>query len=158
MLEISLQTDHPQWKKILQKSRKDFTRALQVTFDALDVPKKDFTVAVSFISDAEMQSLNAQYRNKDKPTNVLSFPMIEDFADLDQWPGPAELGDIVIAYETTSNEAELEDKTIQDHTTHLLVHGLLHLFGYDHMNKKDQKEMEEFEIEILVGLGIADPY
>jgi probable rRNA maturation factor len=158
MLEISFHIQHHPWKKILTKSRKDFELALHKAFDALILPKKQFAVAISFISDNEMQTLNAQYRGKDKPTNVLSFPMIEDFSDLKRWPEPLELGDIVLAYETTSQEAFDEGKSLSDHTSHLLIHGLLHLFGYDHMTKKDAKEMEGLEVAILAELGIENPY
>ena len=158
MLDISFLSNYTPWKKILTSSRKDFKIALEAAFDALDLPKKEFSVAVSFIGDAEIQQLNAQYRHKDKATNVLSFPMIDDFSDLKKMPTPIILGDIVIAYETVLREAQQEDKSLKDHVSHLLIHGLLHLFGYDHMNKKDAKEMEDLEIQILAEIGISNPY
>ena len=158
MLQISFDIADPKWKKLVSGHQKIFKQALEQTFDALELPERDFAVAVSFINDAEIKSLNAQFRHKDKATNVLSFPMIEDFANYPDFPGPIELGDIVLAYETIEKEAVMEDKKIADHVTHLLVHGMLHLFGYDHMNKKDEREMEELEIEILAKLGINDPY
>jgi probable rRNA maturation factor len=160
MIDIAFQTEHASWKKTLRHSRAQLTRALQTTFNALELPKRKFSVAVSLTSDAEMQQLNNQYRQKNKPTNVLSFPMIDDFSVLGKIPKAIdiELGDIVLAYETTAREALEQDKTLQDHVSHLLVHGLLHLFGYDHMSKKDAREMEELEIRILAELGIADPY
>lgn len=158
MLQIEFHINDPRWKKILTKSRAGFTRALEQTFNSLVLPKRDFAVAVTLMNDAEIQELNAQFRHKDKPTNVLSFPMMDDFANFPKFPGPLELGDIVLAYETIEREAAMEDKTFHDHVSHLLVHGLLHLFGYDHMTKKDEAEMEGLEIVILEEIGIANPY
>lgn len=160
MLDISYQIKSPKWKKLISASRNSFTAALQLTFDALELSDHEFSVSVSFITDAEIKKLNAQYRHKDKATNVLSFPMIDDFTILNHIPTdmPIELGDIVLAFETVVHEAKMEDKTLEDHVSHLLVHGLLHLFGYDHMNKKDEKEMESLEVSILSEIGISNPY
>lgn len=161
-LSISFYPKSAKWKKLLTSFRPLFDRTLQACFDALELPGRDFAVAVSLVSDAEIQAMNAQYRAKDKPTNVLSFPMIDDFSVLDKQPAiPGmliELGDIVLAFETIAREAEMEGKSVSDHVAHLLVHGMLHLFGYDHMTAKDAKEMEGLEIAILESLGIADPY
>lgn len=104
--------------------------------------------------DAHIRVLNRQWRDQDKPTNVLSFPAADED---DDEPGPL-LGDVVVAHETTAREATEEGKTFEDHFTHLLVHGLLHLFGYDHIEDEEAEEMEAFETEILAGLGVADPY
>lgn len=105
-------------------------------------------VSILLTDDAAVQTLNRNYRGKDKPTNVLSFPQDDDVM----------LGDIAMAYETLAREALEQDKTFQDHFTHLLVHSVLHLLGYDHEEKHDQKEMEKQEIDILHGLGISNPY
>jgi len=160
MLELSFHIADPKWKKLVTTSKKNFEKALLQTFGALELPERAFVVAVSFVNDAEIKTLNAQFRHKDKATNVLSFPMIDDFSDLGAQPKqlPIELGDIVLAYETIAQEAALEDKQLADHVSHLLVHGLLHLFGYDHMTKKDEKEMEALEVAILSEIGIANPY
>jgi probable rRNA maturation factor len=160
MLKISFQTKILQWKKILLKFRKDFSHALETAFDAVELPNRKFTVSVSLVDDIEMQRLNKQYRNKDKPTDVLSFPLIEDFSDFSFLPEAIEieLGDIVLAYETVEREATEQGKLLQHHITHLLIHGLLHLFGYDHMDKKDAAEMEKLEISILKDLKIKNPY
>ena len=161
-LDIAFYPKSALWKKTLAGSKPLFHRALRACFDALELPGREFAVAVSFVDDAGIQELNAQYRGKDKPTNVLSFPMIDDFSVLDKQPAiagmPIELGDIVLAFETITREAEMEGKSITDHVAHLLVHGMLHLFGYDHMTAKDAKEMEGLEVAILAGIGIADPY
>jgi probable rRNA maturation factor len=104
--------------------------------------------------DAHIRVLNKQWRDQDKPTNVLSFPSADED---DDEPGPL-IGDVIVAYETTAREAEEEGKSFEDHLTHLLVHGLLHLFGYDHIEDDEAEEMEALETEILAGLGVADPY
>jgi probable rRNA maturation factor len=103
--------------------------------------------------DAHVRVLNRQWRGQDKPTNVLSFPSADDGDE----PGPL-LGDVVVAHETTAREAAAEGKSFDDHLAHLLVHGLLHLFGFDHETDEEAEEMEALETEILVGLGISDPY
>lgn len=111
-------------------------------------------IAVLFADDATVRELNRSYRHRDKPTNVLSFP-----ADHDPQPGQARLlGDIVLAFGTVAAEAEEQGKSLSDHMTHLVVHGVLHLLGFDHENDDDAEEMEGLETEILRRLGIADPY
>lgn len=110
-------------------------------------------VSLLFTNDAQMQNLNARWRGKDKPTNVLSFAANESGL-----PGPM-LGDIVLAFETIEREAHEQDKSFDDHLTHLIVHGLLHLLGYDHETGEAEAEaMESLEREICATLGIADPY
>ena len=104
--------------------------------------------------DARIRVLNRDWRGKDKPTNVLSFPSADED---DDDPGPL-LGDVVVAFETCEREAAEEGKRFEDHVTHLLVHGLLHLFGWDHEDEAEADEMEALETEILAGLGVADPY
>ncbi len=132
--------------------------ALRATRAAFDVtggpPEQPVSVSLLFADDAEIRTLNANWRDKDKPTNVLSFPANHPPG----MPGPELLGDIILAIETCAREAEEEDKTLLDHTTHLVVHGVLHLLGYDHMSPEEAEEMENLEIETLAVLGIADPY
>lgn len=117
--------------------------------------------SVLFTSDAEVHTLNREWRSRDKPTNVLSFPMLER-AELETLApdGPPEmLGDIALAYETCAREAAEKGVTLQAHATHLIVHGLLHLAGHDHVDSDEQAEaMEALETRILAKLGIADPY
>mgnify|MGYP001766133380 CR=1 FL=1 len=121
--------------------------------DELIVPEAA-ELSLVLTDDARIRVLNRDWRGFDKPTNVLSFPAAD--ADDDD-PGPL-LGDVVVAYETTAGEAAAEGKRFDDHVAHLLVHGLLHLFGFDHEADDEADEMEALETEILAGLGIADPY
>jgi len=114
-----------------------------------------------FTSDAEVHVLNREWRQRDKPTNVLSFPMLErDELEALGAEGPPEmLGDIALAYETCAREAAEKGVTLEAHATHLIVHGLLHLAGHDHVLSDAQAEqMEALETAILAKLGIADPY
>jgi probable rRNA maturation factor len=117
-------------------------------------------ISVRLAGDAEVQQLNAQWRGKDKPTNVLSFPMAEA-ADLD---GAARggaglmLGDIILAHGVCGREAEAKAVPIERHAAHLMVHGTLHLLGYDHGDEREAADMEAREVRALARIGIADPY
>jgi probable rRNA maturation factor len=114
-----------------------------------------------FTSDAEVHTLNREWRARDKPTNVLSFPMLEREAlEALASDGPPEmLGDIALAHETCAREAAEKGVALEAHATHLIVHGLLHLAGHDHVDSDAQAEaMEALETAILAKLGIADPY
>ncbi|TPN89564.1 rRNA maturation RNase YbeY [Mesorhizobium sp. CU2] len=112
-------------------------------------------LSIVFSDDAHIRTLNAEWRGKDKPTNVLSFPAFS-FAEGD--PLPPMLGDIVLASETVAREAALEDKPIVNHITHLVIHGLLHLLGHDHETDAEAEEMEAIERRALARLAIPDPY
>ncbi|MDZ4138639.1 MAG: rRNA maturation RNase YbeY [Erythrobacter sp.] len=114
-----------------------------------------------FTSDAEVHALNREWRQRDKPTNVLSFPMLErdELNQLTPDGPPAMLGDIALAYETCAREAADKGVSLEAHAAHLIVHGLLHLAGHDHVDSDAQAEqMEALETAILAKLGIADPY
>jgi probable rRNA maturation factor len=119
-------------------------------------------VSVRFTSDEEVQALNRDYRQKDKPTNVLSFPMVqrdllEALSAGDE--GETLLGDIVLAHGVTAAEAADKAIGIEAHASHLIVHGLLHLLGYDHeQGEAEAEHMEEVERAALASLGIDDPY
>jgi probable rRNA maturation factor len=129
--------------------------------DLIDSPLA-VEVSVKFTGDDDVRALNRDYRGKDKPTNVLSFPMIE--ADLLErmvasGAGEALLGDIVLARGVCAREADEKRISIHDHACHLVVHGTLHLLGYDHEESEEEAEaMEETERRALATLGIADPY
>jgi probable rRNA maturation factor len=114
-----------------------------------------------FTSDAEVHALNREWRQRDKPTNVLSFPMLErdELSQLAPDGPPVMLGDIALAYETCAREAAEKGVSLEAHAAHLIVHGLLHLAGHDHVDSDAQAEqMEALETVILAKLGIPDPY
>ncbi len=128
---------------------------------APELANRRLTASVLFTVDTEVQTLNREWRAKDKPTNVLSFPMLTRATLLALAPdgGPEMLGDLALAYGTCACEAQEKGVSLQDHAAHLLVHGFLHLAGYDHeISTADAKAMEALEIEALAKLGIADPY
>ena len=119
------------------------------------------SASILFTSDNEVHALNRQWRERDKPTNVLSFPMLKRPELLGLAPdGPPELlGDIALAYETCAREAAEKRIPLEDHAAHLIVHGLLHLAGYDHeMSAADAEAMEALETKALALMGMADPY
>lgn len=113
-------------------------------------------VAVLFTDDTAIAAINAEWRGKDRPTNVLSFPAPDDMPVPAGEPRP--LGDIVLAFGVISREAAEQGKTLHDHTAHLIVHGTLHLLGHDHEDDVEAEKMEALETGILKGLGISDPY
>jgi probable rRNA maturation factor len=114
-----------------------------------------------FTSDAEVHALNREWRQRDKPTNVLSFPMLErdEVLALGEDGPPVLLGDVALAYETCAREAGERGISLADHAAHLVVHGLLHLAGYDHETSPAEAEaMEALETKTLAILGVGDPY
>lgn len=111
-------------------------------------------VTVRLVDESESQALNYTYRSKDNPTNVLSFPF-EAPAEIDDLPL---LGDLVICRQVVEKEAEEQNKPVLDHWAHMVVHGSLHLLGYDHIDDDDAIEMESLETEIMLALGFQDPY
>jgi probable rRNA maturation factor len=119
-------------------------------------------VAVRLTSDDEVQTLNAQYRQKDKPTNVLSFPMVQpdllESVTQNSDDGEVILGDIVLAHGVCAREAQERGISVADHAAHLIVHGTLHLLGYDHQGDAEAEAMEEMERAALSDLGLHDPY
>ncbi len=121
---------------------------------------KPIFVNLALSNDAEIQKLNAEFRGKDKPTNVLSFASVDDdeFWDSLDITEAVELGDIIIALETLECEADEKKISLRNHFAHLLVHGILHLFGFDHMDDEEAEEMEGVEVQILSRLEIANPY
>ncbi|MGA9825037.1 MAG: rRNA maturation RNase YbeY [Methylocystis sp.] len=113
---------------------------------------KDCELCIVFCDDAEIRGLNAQWRGQDKPTNVLSFATPGALA------AKPLLGDIVIAFETVAREAREQDKSLADHASHMIIHGFLHLIGYDHETPAEAEAMEALERRVAETLGIRDPY
>jgi probable rRNA maturation factor len=142
-------------------------RAAIATLAHLGLDADAHEICVMGCDDARIAELNTEFRDKATPTNVLSWPS-EDLAAEEDGAAPfapdsedpmgGELGDIAISYDTCAAEAAESDLTFSDHVTHLVVHGILHLLGYDHVRDGDAELMERKEIEILGNLGIRDPY
>jgi probable rRNA maturation factor len=118
----------------------------------------EHALSIALMSDAEVHSLNKTFRRKDAPTNVLSFPSAPGAYSLAENSGPEFLGDIALAYETVVREAQEQEKPVLHHAAHLVVHGVLHLAGYDHETEADAERMEAAERRILDKSGIPDPY
>ena len=144
MSGITLLVEDPKWRTHRGLAAR-LTSAAQAARKAARL-KGGFTILLA--GDRKLRALNHNFRGKDKPTNVLSFPGAGDYA-----------GDIALAYGVTRKEAKAAGKTMANHATHLVVHGTLHLLGYDHeTGDADAEEMEEIERQALASLGIADPY
>jgi probable rRNA maturation factor len=163
MLDIVLDAD-PEWDSSTgwdELAAKAVNAAIaESAFPQLAKGPRVVELSVRLAGDEEVQKLNAKWRGKDKPTNVLSFPMV-DAADLaDAGPSGPELmlGDIILARGVCVAEAEEKAIAIENHTAHLVVHGTLHLLGYDHMDEDSAADMEAREIRALARMGIADPY
>ena len=138
-LQIATETPNPPKRTL-------FKPALDLLSQQFDLAQHE--VCIRIVDAEESQSLNKQFRGKDKPTNVLSFPFEEE----------SYLGDLVLCHPVIQAEAESQTKSIQAHYQHLLIHGILHLLGFDHETDEDATEMEQIEIELLSKLQIANPY
>lgn len=148
----------PSWKRARGlKSRLE--KAARITFAglplALQKRGQGGEVNVLLTSDKEVQRLNNTFRKKNKPTNVLSFP---NELPLKNRGESFPLGDLALAYAYTAKEARAEEKILLNHVTHLVIHGLLHLFGYDHMTSSAANRMEKLETRLMAELGLPDPY
>jgi probable rRNA maturation factor len=159
-LDIQLAIEAGQWpaegdlealsSRILERAAAFLAREEKQPF-----PKTPVELSLVFTDDDDIKGINAEWRGQDKPTNVLSFPAFP--LQPGGNPGPM-LGDIILAEETLRREALDLGKPFEDHLSHLLVHGFLHLFGYDHMTDEEAAVMEGLEIRILAELGLGNPY
>ena len=131
------------------------TRAV---YEARGSESPPLEVAVRFVDEGEMRRLNADYRGKDRPTNVLAFPVSASVVEMLPSDEPQPLGDIVLCKAVLEREAAEQLKPDDAHQAHLLIHGMLHLLGYDHQCADSAAEMEELEVRILAAGGLADPY
>lgn len=156
-MKISLSIQQGFKTPLLDLKRKYLKQIIETSLHHLDIGD-DCEIGLACVDLAASHELNLQYREKDKPTNVLSFPAdipAEILPMLDARP----LGDLVICIPVVLQEAEQQQKDAQDHFSHLLVHGILHLLGYDHeLGDAEAEEMEALEIAILAKLGIGNPY
>ncbi|MEK9971078.1 MAG: rRNA maturation RNase YbeY [Ferrovibrio sp.] len=154
-IDIDIRIASSTWRTALPNPAAAVRRAVNAALKA-ELPARAKTgLSVLLTDDAEMRKLNAGWRAKDKPTNVLSFPAE---SAVDPARPPAYLGDIALGLNTCRREAREQKKAFADHVVHLTVHGVLHLLGYDHMDDEQAEAMEPLETAILAGMGIADPY
>jgi probable rRNA maturation factor len=155
-IAIELVETSARWRERLPRRRAICVAAAEAAF-ATAKPKltRRTEVSVVLADDALLRRLNRQWRRIDAATNVLSFSSL----DLELPPkAPFLLGDVVVAYETVSREAQEQGKDLADHLRHLVVHGILHLLGYDHDKPGEAEQMEALETQVLARLGVADPY
>ncbi|QDX26699.1 rRNA maturation RNase YbeY [Sphingomonas suaedae] len=164
MLDVAVQAE-PGWPDLdwdALGARAAGAAVGQTPFGYLATVDAAIEIAVRLTDDTEVHQLNAQYRQKDKPTNVLSFPMIEpdliESMTQNSDDGEVLLGDIILAHGVCEREAEEKDISVEQHATHLIVHGVLHLLGYDHQGDSEAEAMESMERAALATLGIPDPY
>ncbi len=149
VFEVEIVVDDGDWTRITGLDGL-IEVAVRAAVSAANGPHPGF-VSIALSSDAIVSELNGRFRGKPKPTNVLSFPAGDGAPN-------GQIGDIILAIETVEREAEEQNIPLQHHVQHLVVHGVLHLLGYDHEAATDAERMEALEIEILSQLGIANPY
>ena len=148
-LEIDVDVEDTNWTSGVPDVEACVMRAARAA-----APGSDGSIAILLTDDETVRDLNARFRDKDRATNVLSFPG----ADMPMPGAPPHLGDIVLAYAVCAGEAAAQSKSLSNHLTHLVVHGVLHLLGRDHETDPEAEAMEAEERAILAALGIADPY
>lgn len=157
-IEIAVDIQCPAWTGALPDAEARCGRLAATALGAVDLPEGIVELSIVLADDATVQGLNRDWRGKDQPTNVLSFASLDD-EDAPLVPGaPLLLGDVVLAFETCAAEARDQGKPLANHFGHLVVHGVLHLLGYDHLDDEEAAEMESLETTLLAALGIPDPY
>src|SRR6187551_2277423 len=163
MLEIDIDSD-PEWDSRIgwdSLVRKAAEAAIaESAFPQLTALQRPVELSVRLAGDAEVRTLNAEWRGKNKPTNVLSFPQL-DPAELGRIDGDGPevmLGDLVLARGVCEREAAEKAVALEDHAAHLIIHGTLHLLGYDHQDVRSAEDMESREIRALARIGVSDPY
>ena len=163
MLEVAVEADEEwdsslSWEQLVRNAAE--AAIAESAFPQLATSERSIEISVRLTGDEEVRALNAQWRGKDKPTNVLSFPMVEasDLQNTKVVDSELLLGDIILAHGVCEAEAAEKGIRFEDHAAHLLVHGTLHLLGYDHHDEDEAADMESREIRALGRLGIANPY
>jgi probable rRNA maturation factor len=163
MLEIALEADEEwdssrSWQQLAREAAE--AAISESAFPQLATAERSVEISVRLSGDEEVRALNAEWRGKDKPTNVLSFPMLEadDLRHANVAGPELLLGDIILARGVCEAEAAEKGLSVEKHATHLIVHGILHLLGYDHNDDGEAADMEAREVRALQRLGIANPY
>lgn len=160
-IEVDVSISDPEWNASYLDVEDLATKAVMLAIESASLPDaikgRDLETSVVLANDDLVQVLNREYRGMDKPTNVLSFASLDSDDPLPS-DGPVSIGDIILSYQTLDREAKEQDKFFKDHFIHLVVHGTLHLLGYDHENDDDATNMETLEIRILQRMNIQNPY
>lgn len=164
-VSIDLVVNHPAWESA-PLSLEDFAQdIIGLTLSMAELPAelagREIEVCVVLTDDSEIHALNRDFRGMDKPTNVLSFANLDSDSAADELgleDMPFSLGDIIIAWDTMQREAIEQHKKFEDHLSHMMVHGTLHLLGYDHMDEGEAAAMEGLEIKILEKINVENPY
>ena len=156
-LRLAFEIEDARWAEALPEAQGLIEQAVALALADIDSGGRAIEVGVRLVDDGAIRALNRDWRGRDKPTNVLSFPLGD--------PGPVTdpdfpwlIGDIVMSYDTVTAEAIRDNKPLEHHVVHLAIHATLHLIGHDHVEEAAADAMETAEIRLLAGLGIADPY
>jgi probable rRNA maturation factor len=170
-LDISFSLEAGDWEAVVTDVEQLAEAAARAAFEGAERPEilggAPAEMSLVLADDALVQTLNRDYRDKDQPTNVLSFALLDGSDDSDEDTDdvlareegmPILIGDVILAFETVQREAREQGKSFGNHLTHLVIHGVLHLLGYDHQSDPDADRMERLETSILARMGIADPY
>jgi probable rRNA maturation factor len=165
-IKIDITTEEKLWRRhsLISKKIKSLIKEIILQINYLkDI--KNIEISIVLTGNEQIKELNKNYRKKDKPTNVLSFPLLDtkdikngNFKNFQNKHPILVLGDIVLSYQTIKKESEEQNKIFDHHLAHLLTHSILHLTGFDHINSKDANTMEDLEIEILEKMKIKNPY
>ena len=161
---LNINISDPVWEELIPSIEKKSQEIFDMVINRIDMEflsgKEEIFANLQLSNDTEIHKLNLEFRDIDKPTNILSFANIDD-EDFDYYIEKSkeiELGDMIIAHETMVKESAEQEVPLFNHYTHILIHGVLHLLGYDHIRQEDAAEMEDLEIELLKNFNIENPY
>jgi probable rRNA maturation factor len=156
-LSLALEIEDPRWTEALPDAADLLEKAIRLALADVGDDNRTIEVGVRLVDDGTIQGLNRDWRGRDKPTNVLSFPL-GDPGPVDDPDFPWLIGDIVMSFDTVTAESIRDGKSLEHHVAHLAIHAALHLIGHDHENDAEAEAMEATEVKLLAGLGIPDPY
>ena len=151
---IDLCVEDDNWTAV-QGLEKSITNAVRAALSQCDASTRPISLTIVLDNNQRIEALNANWRDKPKPTNILSFPAPENSTSD---AGETYIGDLILAYDVIFDEANEQRKPLATHLCHLIIHGVLHLLGFDHQNDEEAFVMEQLEIKAMVGLGLSDPY